>query len=228
MKYYKIDFQNFYNVGRVPSYANGDKILNAEFYFNKISQGEILLKFPVFDYFFLESFDKKEFWEWKLCDVHKFTKEASRLSGWLISKKLKSLFEFFNLPKPYYLFPSKLLYKEEKLDYYIFQFAGKFIYKQTTEYINYKKSNFLNPATNIITSFENNDDYARHSEKLYFEKKMDFVKKKLAIDEKIDFLPMQSFLKDNIVSERLKNAIEENNITGFEFSELDYEVIVNE
>ena len=37
---------------------------------------------------------------------------------------------------------------------------------------------------------------------------------------------MQNFLGDKLVSERLKKAIEENNITGFEFSELDYEVIV--
>ncbi|MFK8296570.1 hypothetical protein ACI760_10335 [Capnocytophaga canimorsus] len=41
-----------------------------------------------------------------------------------------------------------------------------------------------------------------------------------------DFFPMQSFFTDNLCSETLKQAIEENNIKGFEFSELDYEVVV--
>ena len=36
---------------------------------------------------------------------------------------------------------------------------------------------------------------------------------------------MQSFLGDNIVSERLKQAIEENGIIGFEFFDIDYEVV---
>lgn len=36
---------------------------------------------------------------------------------------------------------------------------------------------------------------------------------------------MQSFLGDNIVSERLKQAIEENGITGFEFFDIDHEVV---
>ena len=48
----------------------------------------------------------------------------------------------------------------------------------------------------------------------------------IVLNNDLDFFPMQSFFKDNLISERLKQAIEENGITGFEFSELDYEVIV--
>jgi hypothetical protein len=50
--------------------------------------------------------------------------------------------------------------------------------------------------------------------------------KKLVFNENIDFISMQNFLGDKIISESLKQAIEENCITGFEFSELDYEVVI--
>ena len=226
MEYFKINFKKYRNVGRVPSYANGDNILNAEFYSNKISQGEILLETPIFDCFFLESFDNKEYWEWYLSDVYEFTKEWGRTYCWLISTKLQQVLSNYVLTKPYHFYPSQLLYKGKKLDYYLFQFVGKSIYKQTTEYIDYKKSKFLNPYENIIVNFENNDDYARQSDVLYFKTKKDFIKQEIVLKEDFDFFPMQSFLKDNLVSEKLKNAIEENGIEGFEFSELDYEVVV--
>ena len=45
------------------------------------------------------------------------------------------------------------------------------------------------------------------------------------LNKKLDFFPMQSFFQDNLVSENLKQAIEENGITGFEFFEIDYEVV---
>ncbi|MBP2617884.1 ethanolamine utilization cobalamin adenosyltransferase [Chryseobacterium jejuense] len=46
--------------------------------------------------------------------------------------------------------------------------------------------------------------------------------------EKFDFFPMINFMKDIIVSEKLKESIEFNNIQGFEFSELDYGVVIGE
>jgi len=49
----------------------------------------------------------------------------------------------------------------------------------------------------------------------------------LVLNEAFDFFPMGTFLKDDLVSERLKQAIETVGITGFEFSELDYEVVVD-
>ena len=53
----------------------------------------------------------------------------------------------------------------------------------------------------------------------------DFIKKKIVLNKKLDFFPMQSFFQDNLVSENLKQAIEENGITGFEFFDIDYEVV---
>jgi hypothetical protein len=226
MKYFQIKFATFYELGRIASEANGENIPAMEYYFNNMRDGQIITNVPLLDYFFLESYDEKKYWEWKLCDVHRFTRTASLIGGWLISEKLKLLLNDFNISTPYHFYSSKLLYKGEKLDYYIFQFAGKFIYKRTNTYIDYNKTEFFNPSTNTMETFKNIDDYALKSDKLYFEKNTDYIKKRIVLKEKLDFFPMQSFYKDNLVSERLKQAIETKGITGFEFSELDYEVVV--
>ena len=228
MKYFKIEIKGHYReVGRIASDANGDKIPNAETLFRKMKDGK-RFNLPVLDYFFLQSFDKKEFWKWILCDVYTFTHNAGWIRGWFISQKLELLLDNFNLPNHCYFYPSKLLYKGEKLDYYIFQFSGDLTYKETAKYIDYKKSKFLNPSTNTIVDFVDIDDYAQQSNNLYFEKKTDFVLKKIVLRKEFDFFPTRTFLKDDLVSERLKNAIEENGIEGFEFSELEYEVIIAE
>ncbi len=226
MKYYKIDVKSFYEE-RIASRANFiDK--SQDEYFKKISNGEIILDAPIFDYFYLESFDDEKYWEWNLFDIHKFIGEASRMLGaLLISKKAKNLFDNFKISEPHLYYNSKVIYKNERIEYYIFQFTGKLIYRELTKYINFSKSEFLNPATGLLSSFKNIDDYIEQSEKLYFEKDTDFIKKKLIINNDLDFFPMQSFFKDNLVSERLRQVIEKENITGFEFSELDYEVVID-
>jgi hypothetical protein len=226
MKYYKIDIKGHYReVGRIASDANGDNVPNSEILFRKMKDGK-KSNLPVLDYFFLQSFDKKEFWEWILCDVYSFTHNAGWIRGWFISQKLKLLLDNFNLPNPYYFYPSKLLYKGEKLDYCIFQFTGDLTYKEIAKYIDYKKSRFLNPSTNAIVDFVDIDDYSQQSNYLHFEKKIDLVLKKIVLEKEFDFFPTRTFLKDDLVSEQLKNAMEENGIEGFEFSELDYEVVV--
>ena len=217
MKYYKIDIKShFPELGRIASGAEGKNVPEKE-YFYRIGKREIIENAPIFDYFVLESFDKEKYWEWALFDVHDFIGAGSQIPGWFISKKLKKLLEKFKISEPHFYYLSKLLYKGEKKDYYIFQFTGKNIYKELTKYINFSKSEFLNPATRRIVFFDEINDYIEKSEKLYFEKNTDFIKKKIVLNKKLDFFPMQSFFQDNLVSENLKQAIEENGITGFEF-----------
>ena len=69
MKYYKIITRDYYG-DRIASYADfiDDK---EEEIFKKIGSGEILVDTDIFDNFFLSSYDKKEFWEWNLFDIHK-------------------------------------------------------------------------------------------------------------------------------------------------------------
>lgn len=229
MKYFKIDVKRSYDNNMFSCYAEGEKIPDVEFYFNKISQGEILLKPPVFDYFYLKNFDEKKYWEWILCDVHKFIGEGSQIKGWLISNDLKLLLENFKLSKPYYFYPSKLMYKEKKINYYIFQFTGKEVVNKNINYINFSKTLFWNPMKEQEISIIDEKEFYVTYRRIYKENGLDNVmkNKKLVLKEELDFYSMQMFMKDNIISERLKQAIEEDNITGFEFSELDYEVIVD-
>lgn len=231
MKYYKIYPKFYNNNGRIVSSVNGEKILNAEFYFNKISQGEILLSTPIFDYFFLESYDEKKYWEVQLNDVHEFIGKGSKIPGWLISKDLKLLLENFKLSEPYHFYSSKLMYKGQKLDYYIFQYTGMIIVEEIRANILFQKSIFYNPNKNEKILVKSKDDFVKEKKRILKETN-DYSKgikiKRLVLSKALDFFPMQSFLVDNIVSERLKNAIEEMGITGFEFSELDYEVVINE
>ena len=61
MKYYKIDYKGiFEEENKVLGQANGEFVPNGAFYFDRIGNGEIIEDAPVFDYFHLQSFDKKK------------------------------------------------------------------------------------------------------------------------------------------------------------------------
>jgi hypothetical protein len=227
MKYYKIKIQSFYG-DRISSSANGKDVEDAEYYFDKIGKGQIINDAPVFDYFYLESFDKREFWEWQINDVHSFIGEGSQISGWLISEKLKSILENYKIAKPHFYYSSKLLYKGEKLDYHVFQFSGDNFLSPLVDYINFNESLFFDPNQKINFQIMNMADLIFHTKRILKESGYEIISipiKRLVLNNSLDFFAMQSFLGDNIISEKLKNAIEENGITGFEFSELDYEVL---
>ena len=62
MKYYKIDYKGiFKEENKVLGQANGEFVPNGAFYFDRIRKDEIIEDAPVFDYFHLQSFDKKNF-----------------------------------------------------------------------------------------------------------------------------------------------------------------------
>ena len=217
MKYYKIEIESNNKKDNILiGCAKGNEIPNANYYFYEMREGKILTDAPLFDYFFLESFEKKKYWEKYLLDVHDFFGEGSQIMGWFVSEDLKLLLETFNLTQPHYFYPSKLLYKGKKQNYYIFQFAGHIMIDEIrTKCINWKNSVFFNPI----------DELRSIMKRSKYDKEIKL--QKLALKEELDFFPMGTYLNDNIVSERLKQAIEEMKITGFEFSELDYEVVVD-
>ena len=227
MKYYKIQIQSLYG-DRISSSANGKNIKNAEYYFDKIGKGEIVSGAPLFDYFYLESIDKREYWECQLNDIHDFIGEGSQIPGWLVSEKLKILLEKFIVTEPYFYYPSKLLYKGEKLNYYIFQFTGIKIFTETLSYINFNKSIFYDPIKKGNVMVGNSDEFISKYKKIYKANGYDnkLKNKKIVLKENLDFIPLGTFMSDNIISERLKQTIEAKGIKGFEFSEIEYEVKV--
>ncbi|MDY3548974.1 hypothetical protein PG291_10200 [Riemerella anatipestifer] len=229
MKYYKLYVKRFYDNDMIATNANGSKIANGDNYFWRMDKGEIIIDAPTFDYFYLESFDKKEYWDWILCDVYNFIGESSQIPGWLISKKLKEILEKYKIAEPHFYYLSKLLYQEQKLDYYIFQFSGKDFRLPLTNYIDFNKSLFYDPNHKIDFTVSNEKELLFQQEKILEESGFDVINvpiKKLFINDDIHFISMQNFLGDKIVSEKLKQSLEENGIIGFEFSELEYEIVV--
>lgn len=227
MGYYKIDIKRSFPNDMVATNAEGEKIPNAEDYFYQMDRGEEISSPPLFDYFYLKSFDQKEYWEWMLSDVYDFIGEGSQIPGWLISEKLKNVFDRFNLVEPHFMYNSKLMFKGEKLDYFIFHFRGKVLTDFIREKMSFSKSIFANPITNEIFRVDNKNDFVTKKKAclIAYDSKIEI--KQIVLKEDIDFFPMQSFLVDNLVSKRLKEAIEQEGITGFEFTELDYEVIID-
>ncbi|WGU68982.1 hypothetical protein QIU19_03590 [Capnocytophaga canimorsus] len=139
MKYYKLKMKRrFEEEDKVLGHANGEFVPNGAFYFDRIGEGEIIENAPVFDYFHLQSFGEEKDWEWRLQDVHGYMGEYPTHCIWYISDKLKTLLENFKIAPKYHFYETRLLYKGEKLKYWIFQFPIDYFLN-----VNYEKSFFF-------------------------------------------------------------------------------------
>ena len=162
MKYYKItdislDLEQKSKglVADVPS-ANGEFVPNGAFYFDRMRKREIIEDAPIFDYFHLQSFGEKKDWEWRLQDVHGGMGVYPSGAFWYISDKLKSLLEKFKIAPKYHFYETRLLYKEEKFKYWIFQFPV-----DGFDNYNYEKSEYFidNERVLGIKTAEEYDEY---------------------------------------------------------------------
>ena len=218
MKYYKIKRKTrFPELGRIASGAEGKNVPEKE-YFYRIGKREIIENTPIFDYFVLKSFDKEKYWEWALFDVHDFIGVGSIMCGWYISDKLKSLLEKFRIAPKYHFYETRLLYKEEKFKYWIFQFPIDYFLN-----VNYEKSFYSIPDENILLNFKNREEFLAAYKEEFRKTKKKLITKKICYSENYDLVANNS--TEILCSERLKQAIEENGIIGFEFFEIDYEVV---
>src|SRR5690242_16669987 len=112
MKYYVVDIVTIFpNEERVLGHANGKLVPNGSTFFDRMDDGEIINDAPVLDYFYLESFGRKEDWEWRRQDAHGFIGEYPASAGWYISDRLKTLLEDSKFAQPYHFYPTRLLYK---------------------------------------------------------------------------------------------------------------------
>lgn len=229
--YYTIERRWEYPGKPVLGDANGKLVPNGKAYFERIGKGEVIYDAPVFDYFFLESYGDPKDWEWKLQDVHRFIGEYP-VGGYLfISDYFKQLLEQFKIAEPYHFYPSKLKYKSQKLDYYIFRLNS-----DLEKNVNFQQSSFilqrglLRPI--IVKKIDfvlNNLEHFNAVEKEYREKQdLGIAPEKVTIKYNYDLIALFGINADVIISERLKQAIEKAKIEGLEIKPTSYEVIMPE
>ncbi len=114
MKYYRIVTKDYYGE-RIASYADFTNDVDEKI-FKEIGDGEIITDIGVFNNFFLSSYDKEEFWEWNLFDVHKFYGKPGWLTrNLLISNRLKNILEQHNIAEPIFYYKSILIYKKKRI-----------------------------------------------------------------------------------------------------------------
>ena len=137
---------------------------------------------------------------------------------WYISDKLKSLLEKFRIAPKYHFYETRLLYKGEKFKYWIFQFPIDYFLN-----VNYEKSFYSIPDENILLNFKNREEFLAAYKEEFRKTKKKLITKKICYLQSYDLVVNNS--TEILCSERLKQAIEENGIVGFEFFEIDYEVV---
>jgi hypothetical protein len=228
MKYYKIndisiDLENHKkgSVADVPS-ANGEFVSNGKEYFERIGKGELIKDAPIFDYFHLQSYGAKEEWEWRLQDVHGGMGEYPAGGYWYISDDFKLLLEKFKIAPDYHFYETRLLYKENKIKYWIFQASIN-----PFDNLNFKKCEFILKDDANIYFFQSKDEYLLFYRKQYRETKRKLGSKRIFFNDNYDHV-VNPNTGDKLVSENLKNAIEAMKLEGLEFFEIDYEVITPE
>nr|DAS99431.1 MAG TPA: hypothetical protein [Caudoviricetes sp.] len=222
MEYYKIKRKTrFPELGRIASGAEGKNVPEKE-YFYRIGKGEIIENTPIFDYFVLKSFDKEKYWEWALFDVHDFIGVGSIMCGWYISDKLKTILEKFRIAPKYHFYETRLLYKEEKFKYWIFQFPI-----EPLQNIIFEKSDFyyIKDGKQNEIEIKNESEFMQIRRDLFIGEDIELECSKVCLLDSFDIVYQQPN-GDILCSEHLKQAIEENGITGFEFFDIDYEVVV--
>ncbi|NRS87112.1 hypothetical protein HNQ02_000012 [Flavobacterium sp. 7E] len=234
MSFYELEYIHFFDKNdgkkrRQIGDANGEKVPNGKYYFDRMGTGEIIKEAPVFDYFYLMSFDKPQFWEWRLQDIHGFIGEYPTGGTRYISDRFKKLIEQYSIAKGFWFYPTNLMYKEVKHDYWIFQYATIDEGIDNKVYLNYQKSEFFDADKNSLVSAVNFEEYNTIRKKIQrdsdYEK--DIIPKKIVLNQNVDFIPMYGIIDSGIIiSERLKEAIEKLGLEGFKFLELDYEVVI--
>jgi len=143
--------------------------------------------------------------------------------GWLnvVSKELKEILEQFNFG-PHKFYPAKVLHEGNLHSYFVFQiyddFYQGFIDFDKTSYNNIYDFKKLNCDEKIVKKFSNYDEaedffFDNHDGNMSYERAV--VKPEF---REVDFVTWYKF--GDLVSERLKNAIEEAGITGIDFIEL--------
>lgn len=194
--------------------ANGDTITNSNGFlskggeFGKIYFENVVDDAPVFDYFYLYNSTYQKEYDWILLDAYGYVgQNIPSCRGFLVSERLKQLLEQFKIAQPYRFYKSKLMYQGQKLDYYIFHLAQN----EWNEF-NYELSTFSIEGEKMEINITNN----RELKKLL--KEFPNIKMEIHLNHYADIFYFAHF--GYVVSEYLKNAIENAKLLDFEFIEI--------
>lgn len=170
--------------------------------------------FPDFEPDLVFELEKKA----KLTDVISTSNISAK--GFLVNEKIKNIFDRFNLMEHKY-YPAIVIYKEQKFNYYWLHFK-----ENESKYLNYIKYNESKFYIGNLARWKEKD-VVISDVKTYLNLRKNLVFKLISIDT-ICFnntfynKPKDIFYIDNlhfdfIISETLKNVMQESKITGFHF-----------
>ncbi|MDF7819529.1 hypothetical protein P1X15_18060 [Runella sp. MFBS21] len=179
---------------------------------------------PVFDHFILRDVLMRNYrYNWDLLDLYYLSQELTAVIGYLVSPKLKSIMEKFAIYQPCQFYSAKLLYKNNFLDYYLFQLGSHLPIdyarsKYKVRYEDNQKEPVEEPASIHVgseigildrASFFVKMDECRESnqELLFFEKVINELPDLAMLDGEV------------IISSPMKEALEEANISGIWYEE---------
>jgi hypothetical protein len=201
--------------------ANGEYVPGGKQYFDRMGKGEVVVDAPLFDYFHLQSYGPQKDWEWRLQDAHDFIGEYPTGGCWYISDRFKQLLEQFKIGKGCHFYPTKLLFRGEKLDYWIFQYAIN-----PMQNIDFGRSFFhIEGEEHPVEGVTTWQEYDEFDIQLYNQSKRSLVWDYATLTEDYDFLYYIAE-GDILVSERLKDAIRAAGIEGLEFKDISYRLVI--
>ncbi|MBT1700438.1 hypothetical protein KK083_26360 [Fulvivirgaceae bacterium PWU4] len=201
---------------RVYPQANGGKIFNARGFLGingKIHMTDYVDETPVFDYFYLYNLSSQREDDWILLDAYAFAGQNYPLiRGFLISEKFRQVLLSCKIADPSRFYKSKLMYKGEKIDYYIFHLAQdewmNFHSHESAFYFDDKRIDVLIDSN---ASLKNLISDAKNQQK---DLSMNLVLK--------DYADIFFFSQFNyVVSEMLKQKMESEGLKGISFTYLE-------
>ncbi len=221
MKYYRIERA----IGINQSGLNGKNVQGKEELFKRACGPNSFFKGnPVFDYLEPVKFHEKD--EDKVPEMiydYNFWWGESPLGGWLkpVSDKFKNILDTFTLTE-HRFYPAWVLFQGEKHPYHVLQIFRK----SYLDYLDFDKSSFnnlynfetLNHHKKVVKSFASMPEVESYFGEHY---NYDWSYERLVMDPSfldIDFITVKNL--GDLVSDRLKLAIEEAGLTGLEFHEL--------
>ncbi|MGV3695876.1 imm11 family protein [Flavobacterium sp.] len=137
-------------------------------------------------------------------------------TGFLITKKTKEILEKFNIMRHQY-FKSLVIDKDNELEYYWLHLSEP----DLTKSLDYKKTVFYRTEWTFreepieLTSYEHYQDLKSKDKEASFGVEIDKIVLSESFDENLDLFTFLPFDNNVYISERLKVAIEERNVTGF-------------